>query len=398
MEHAPRPVIAGIIAALVGFTSSFAVVLAGLQAVGATPAEAASGLLVLSLTQALGILWLTLRHRTPLILAWSTPGAAMLATTGLVAGGWPAAVGAFLLVGALILVTGLVPALGNLIALIPSPLAQAMLAGVVLGLCLAPVRGLADEPWAVAPILAGWLLATRFAPRWAVPIAFVIALAVIGVGARGELTSALVAPTLAWTHPALTWPAVLSLALPLYLVTMASQNVPGTAVISSYGYRVPWRESMVVTGIGTVAGAGFGGHAINLAAITASMTANPDVHPDPRRRWVAAHAAGWTYLVLGLVSAPLTAYVSLAPSDVIGTVAGLALLGTLASALHGALAESPGREAVTITFVVAASGTVIGGIGAAFWALLAGLGVRALLARRVTTPSPPVAARRSSAP
>ena len=178
MEHVSRPVIAGIVAALVGFTSSFAVVLAGLRAVGATPAQAASGLLVLSLAQGLGILWLTLRHRTPLILAWSTPGAAMLATTGAVAGGWSAAVGAFLLVGVLILITGLWPALGRLVAAIPTALAQAMLAGVVLTLCLAPVHGLAAEPWAVAPILVGWLVATRFVPRWAVPIAFAITLLV----------------------------------------------------------------------------------------------------------------------------------------------------------------------------------------------------------------------------
>jgi benzoate membrane transport protein len=382
MEHTPRPVIAGIVAALVGFTSSFAVVLAGLQSVGATPAQAASGLLVLSLAQGVGIVWLTLRHRTPLVLAWSTPGAAMLATTGAVAGGWSAAVGAFALVGMLVLLTGLWPALGRLIAAIPTVLAQAMLAGVVLSLCLVPVRGLAAEPWLVAPIVVGWLVATRYAPRWAVPIAFVITVAVIGASAAGELGSALVAPSLVWTTPTLTWPAVLSLALPLYLVTMASQNVPGAAVISSYGYPVPWRESMTVTGLGTVAGAAFGGHAVNLAAITASMTANPDVHPDPARRWVAAHAAGWTYLVLGLVSTPLTAYVGLAPPEVIGTVAGLALLGTLASALHGALSAPDGREAVTITFVIAASGAVIGGVGAAFWGLVAGLAVRAWLAGR----------------
>lgn len=385
MEHAPHPVTAGVVAALVGFTSSFAVVLAGLRAVGATPAQAASGLLVLSLTQALGILWLTLRHRTPLILAWSTPGAAMLATTGAVAGGWPAAVGAFLLVGVLIVATGLWPALGRLIAAIPTALAQAMLAGVVLSLCLVPVQGLAAEPWAVAPIVAGWLVATRLLPRWAVPIAFGITLVVIGLGARGQLASALVPPALSWTMPTLTWSALLGLTLPLYLVTMASQNVPGAAVISSYGYEVPWRESMTVTGLGTLAGATFGGHAINLAAITAAMTANPDVHPDPGRRWVAAHAAGWTYLLLGLASAPLTAYVSLAPPEVIGTVAGLALLGTLAASLSAALSSVEGREAVTITFVVAASGTVIGGIGAAFWALVAGLAVRALLRRRVRT-------------
>ena len=382
MQNVSRPVIAGVVAALVGFTSSFAVVLAGLRAVGASPAQAASGLLVLSLTQAAGILWLTLRHRTPLVLAWSTPGAAMLATTGVVTGGWPAAVGAFLIVGLLIVVTGLWPRLGRLIARIPTPLAQAMLAGVVLSLCLTPVRGLATHPWLVAPVLIGWLLATRFVPRWAVPIAFAITLAVIGIGAGGSLSAATVAPTLSWTAPAFSWAALLSIAVPLFLVTMASQNVPGTAVITSYGYPVPWRESMTVTGLGTLAGATFGGHAVNLAAITAAMTANPYVHPDPDRRWVAAHAAGWSYLVLAILSAPLTAFVSQAPAEVIGSVAGLALLGTLAASLHGALNPSESRVAVTITFVVAASGTVIAGIGSAFWALLAGLVGGAILTRR----------------
>ena len=380
-KHAPRPVLTGIVAAVVGFTGSFAVVLTGLRAVGASPTEAASGLLALSFTQGLGILWLTLRHRTPLILAWSTPGAAMLATTGIVAGGWPAAIGAFLLVGGLILLSGLIPALGRLISAIPTPLAQAMLAGVVLSLCLAPVHGLAAEPWLVAPIVASWLVASRFAPRWAVPIAFAITLAVIGISARNDVGQALIAPILTWTAPTLTWPAVFGLALPLFVVTMAGQNVPGAAVISSYGYRVPWRETMAVTGVGTLVGAAFGGHAVNLAAITASMTANPGVHHDPQRRWVAAHAAGWTYLALGLFSAPLTAYVTLAPPDVIGTVAGLALLGTLAASLHVALAGTEVREAVIISFVVAASGVAIGGIGSAFWALLAGLAVRALLRR-----------------
>ena len=375
------------VAALVGFTSSFAVVLAGLRAVGATPAQAGSGLAVLCAVQGLGVLWLTMRHRTPLLLAWSTPGAAMLASTGAVAGGWPAAVGAFLVVGVLILLTGLWSRLGDLIAAIPTSLAQAMLAGVVLTLCLAPVHALTVEPWAVAPILLGWLVALRLAKRWAVPIAFGVTLIVVGIDVwrAGGLTGSLV-PALAWTTPTLTWPAVLGLALPLYVVTMAGQNVPGAAVMSSYGYRVPWRETMTVTGLGTVAGSVFGAHAVNLAAITASMTASPEVHPDPARRWAAARAAGWTYLVLAALSTPLTTFVSAAPPDVVATVAGLALLGTLAASLHGAMADSPSREAAAVTFVVAASGAVVLGIGAAFWALAAGLAVRVLLTARRRSP------------
>jgi benzoate membrane transport protein len=252
MEQASRsqPVLAGILTALVGFTSSFAVFLAGLRAVGASPAEAASGLLAVCATMALGMLWLARRHRIPLTLAWSTPGAALLASTGIVRGGWPAAVGAFLVVGALIIVTGLWSRLGRAIAAIPAPIAQAMLAGVVLELCLAPVRGLAAHPWEVGPILLTWLLLLRVARKWAVPGAFAVTLVVVGieVAGHGGLHGVLV-PHLAWTTPAFTWAGVLGLALPLYVVTMAGQNVPGVAIMSSYGYAVPWRETMAVTGI-----------------------------------------------------------------------------------------------------------------------------------------------------
>jgi benzoate membrane transport protein len=375
-----RPVFAGFLTALVGFTSSSAVVLAGLRAVGASPAEAASGLLTVCTTQGLGVLWLARRHRIPITLAWSTPGAALLASTGVVRGGWAAAVGAFLVVGALIVITGLWPRLGDLISAIPAPIAQAMLAGVVLGLCLVPVRGLAAHPWLVGPGLLTWVVMLRVARRWAVPAAFAVTLAAVGVDlARHGGLHGSVLPHLVWTVPVLTWPGLLSLAIPLYVVTMAGQNVPGVAIMASYDYRVPWRETMAVTGAGTCAGALSGGHVINLAAITASMAASPDADPDPGRRWIASYTAGWVYLVLGLFSAAFTTFISVAPSDVAGAVAGLALLGTLGSALAGALAPAERREAAAITFVVAASGLTFLGIGTAFWALVAGLVVNAVL-------------------
>jgi benzoate membrane transport protein len=369
-----RPVLAGILTALVGFTSSSAVVLAGLRGVGASPEQAASGLLAVCVTQALGILWLTRRHRIPLTLAWSTPGAALLASTGVVSGGWPAAIGAFLIVAALIIVTGLWPWLGRLIAAIPAPIAQAMLAGVVLDLCLVPVRGFAAHPWLVGPIAAVWVIMLRLARRWAVPAAFAATLVVAGLdvarhgGAHGSIV-----PHLTWTVPTLTWASLLSLAVPLYIVTMAGQNVPGVAIMASYGYQVPWRETMAVTGAGTAAGALAGGHVINLAAITASMAASPEADPDPGRRWLASWTAGWAYLVLAAFSAALTVFFGAVPAAVAGTVAGLALLATLSSALAGALTAAEGREAAAITFVVAASGLSFLGVGAAFWALAAGL-------------------------
>jgi benzoate membrane transport protein len=376
-----QPVTAGVMAALVGFASSFAVVLAGLQAVGASRAEAASGLLALLVTQAVGILWLSRRHRIPLVLAWSTPGAALLVSTGAVQGGWSAAVGAFLVVGALILATALWPRLGDLIAAIPAPIAQAMLAGVLLSICLEPVRVLLVHPWLVSPILVVWVLLLRLRPRLAVPGAFVATMVVVAVylldHGAGHLS---LAPQVVWTGPSLNWHAVVGLAVPLYVVTMASQNVPGVAVLATFGYPVPWRESMTVTGLGTVAGAMAGGHAVNLAAITAAMAASPEAHPDKARRWVAAYATGWSYLVLAAVSTALVGVVAAAPHGLVEVVAGIALLGTLGGALKGATAEDTGREAAVVTFVVAASGVAFGGIGAAFWALLAGLVVHGVLA------------------
>jgi benzoate membrane transport protein len=377
-----QPVSAGIIAAVVGYTSSFAVVLTGLTAVGATPRQAASGLVAICATQAVGIIWLSRRFRIPIVLAWSTPGAALLASTGTVDGGWSAAVGAFLLVGVAYIVTGLWPALGRLIARIPAPIARAMLAGVVLELCLAPVHSVVDNPWAILPIVLTWLVGVRIAPRWAVPMAFVVAAAVIGIDmirhGNGIATSLLL-PHVSLTSPTLTWAAVVGIALPLYIVTMASQNVPGVAIMKSLGYDVPWRASIVTAGTATVVGATAGGHSVNLSAIAAALSAGPPAGPDLSRRWIASQAGGLTYVVLAACSAALAALVAVAPAGVIATVAGLALLGTLADALEGSVSQRRGREAAVVTFLVAASGITALGIGSAFWALVAGLVVHAVL-------------------
>jgi len=189
-------------------------------------------------------------------------------------------------------------------------------------------------------------------------------------------------PQLSWTTPRFTSAAILSLALPLYIVTMAGQNVPGTAVLATYGYRVPWRETMATTGVGTVAGAFAGGHAINLAAISAALVAGPAGGPDPSRRWKAAISAGCSFLVLALVSGALTTLISVAPANVVGAVAGLALLGTLSSSLAAALSAERDRLAATLTFVVATSGTTFLGVSSAFWALLAGLALMAVMRRQ----------------
>lgn len=371
--------VAGVVTAVVGSSSSFVVVLAGLGAVGASAAQAASGLLSLFVTQALGMLWLATRHHIPVTLAWSTPGAALLVSTGAVEGGWPAAVGAFVVTGVLILLTGLVPALGDLIARIPTSIARAMLAGVLLPICLEPVVGLADSPAYVGPVVLAWVVMHRVSRRWAVPVALAVALVVVVVTAGSDVAARDLVPTLTWTTPHWTVAAVVSLAIPLYIVTMASQNVPGVAVTASFGYRVPWRESMTVTGLGTLAGAPFGGHAINLAAITAALTAGPTAGAARDRRWIAAVSASVTYLALALACGALTALVAAAPGGVMQAAAGLALLGTLGAALAGALADEDGREAAVVCFLVAASGISVLGVGAAFWALVAGLVLRPVL-------------------
>jgi benzoate membrane transport protein len=395
VEHEGTPVVAGVVAAVVGFSSAFVVVLAGLTAVGATPNQAASGLLAVSVAPALGMLWLAIRHHAPLTLAWSTPGAALLLSTGVVTGGWPAAVGAFVVAGVLIVLTGLVPALGDLIARIPTSLARAMLAGVLVPICLEPVTGLADSPAYVGPVVLAWLVMQRISRRWAVPVSLVVALVVVVVAAGSSVAPADLVPSVTWTTPHWTLPAVVSIAVPLYIVTMASQNVPGVAITSSYGYDVPWREAMTVTGVGTVAGAPFGGHAINLAAITAAMTAGPMAGPDRSRRWVASVSAACTYVVLALACSALTALVAAAPGDVMQAAAGLALLGTLAGSLAGALADEDGREAAAICFIIAASGVSVLGVGAAFWALVAGLVLRPLLRPVVSARRPGTSSRSS---
>ena len=380
-----RPVVAGIVTALVGFTSSFAVVLAGLRAVGASPAQAASGLLALTVAVGLGVLWLSWRSKVPVTLAWSTPGAALLATSGTVDGGWPAAVGAFLATGVLIAMTGLVPALGRLMARIPATLAQAMLAGVLLQLCLAPFKALGTVPLFIAPVILCWLLMMRLAPRWSVPAALLVALAVIGISLASGGTSlgdGEILPVPAWTTPAFSLQAMAGIALPLFVVTMASQNVPGVAVLRSFGYDTPWRPAMLVTGAGTAAAAPFGAHAVNLAALSAALAAGEEAGPDRSRRWVAGFTSGLAYLVLAAFSAALVTLVTAAPAGMLEAVAGLALLGPLAGAVSAALADAEDRIAPAVTFLMAASGLAFAGIGSAFWALAAGLAGRLVLRPR----------------
>jgi benzoate membrane transport protein len=368
---------AGLLAGLVGFASTFAVVLQGLAAAGAGPAEAASGLAVLTAAMGLSGIVLAVATRLPVSVAWSTPGAALLASSGVPEGGFAAAVGGFLVAGLAVIAAGLFRPFGRAVAAIPRPLANAMLAGVLFPLCLAPVRAAAEIPALALPMLAAWAVVSRISPLAAMPAA--LAAAVIGVALAVPLApvgQVVAVPVL--IVPSFLPSALVGIAVPLFLVTMASQNIPGIAVLQANGYRPNPGPLFTATGLASVAAAPFGAHAVNLAAITAAICAGPGAHPDPARRWWAATVAGLVYLVFGVFAAGVTGLAALAPPVLVQAVAGLALLAPLASALVAGLAEARDREAAVVTFAVSASGVSIAGIGAAFWGLVAGGALMAL--------------------
>jgi benzoate membrane transport protein len=376
-ELSPSTFAAGLLTTFVGFASTFAVVINGLRAVGATPAQAASGLMAVTMMAGAGSLWLSLRTKMPTAIAWSTPGAALLAASGAVEGGFPAAVGAFLVCGVLLTLAGVWRPLGRWVEHIPPSLANAMLAGVLLNLCLAPVKAVAQAPLAGMLIVGAWVLVGRLNRLLAVPAAVVVAAVVIGMTVPLPPAST---PGL-WPDPILVRPvfslaAMISIAVPLFIVTMASQNIPGMAVLAINGYRPSGSRMFRATGLMSVMAAPFGGHAVNLAAITAAICAGPDSHPDPKRRYWAAAIAGIGYLLIGLLAGAATVFIGAAPPILIEAVAGLALLGAFGSALAGATSDPAEREPAMIAFVVAASGLTFYGIGSAFWGLVAGYGLR----------------------
>ena len=377
-----QPIMAGVLAALVGYASTFTLVLAGLSQAGATPAQAASGLFAVCL--ALGVLNATVawRLRIPLSFAWSTPGAAFLLTLQPVDGGFPAVAGAFIVVATLVVAAGLLRPLAQAVAMIPQAVAAAMLAGVLLNLCLAPIEAVGEVPMLALPILAAWVIGLKFARPYAVPLAVLVAVAEIGWSLHGSGAHlAVTLPALSFVLPAFTLDAIIKVALPLFVITMASQNLAGIAVMRANGYEVDARAPFALTGAASGVIALFGGLTVNLAAITAALAAGPEAHPDPSRRWIAPVAAAGTYFVLALLATLAAAFIAASPPILIQAVAGLALLPSLAAALAGGLAAEETRLPAILTFVTTASGITLLGIGGAFWGLLAGIGLLLILRR-----------------
>jgi benzoate membrane transport protein len=376
-DFSPSALTMGLLTAFVGFVSSFAVIMQGLQAMGASPDEVASALLAVSVAQSVLAVVFSLYHRMPIMMAWSTPGGALLAATGAIEGGFPAAVGAFVLCGLMITIAGLFGPLGRAIRLIPAPLANAMLAGILLSLCLAPVKAVAFNAALGLPIVLTWMVVVSRWRLWAVPAAlgaFVLVL-IFGVDLPEDVFARIAAaihPNLIFVTPSFTWHGFVSVALPLFIVTMASQNIPGIAILKAHDYEPAPGPLFASTGVFSTICAFFGSVPVNLAAITAAMCASEDAHPDPKRRYWAAVIGGAAYTVLGLIAGGIIAFVSMAPPILLQAVAGLALIGAFSNAAFAAWREPETREAAAITFLVTASGMTFAGISGAFWGLVAG--------------------------
>lgn len=381
--------IAGITTGLVGFLSSFVIVIAMMQNLGATDGQIASGLLVVCFAIGITTLFLSYTSKAPITIAWSTPGAALIA--GAFAAGegdgemFSRAMGAFIVAGILLIATGLIKPLAALVSRIPSEIAQAMLAGFLLAYCTEPVLVLATEPWLAGPVIVIWLIALWLAPRWAIPAAFVASCVVIALNFNTEAVEGIsTLPHLEFVMPSIDGAAIVNIALPLYLVTMASQNLPGLAILKAYHYKLPWKRSMVTTGFMSSIIAPFGGLTINLAAISAALSAGSESGVEHLKRWRSAMWSGYTYITIGLFCSAVVVIISAAPSEVFGTLAGLALVGTFAGSVAGAW-KNPAehsRMPAAVTFIIAASGVTIFGIGAAIWSIAGGLIVRGIILAR----------------
>ncbi len=366
----------GILAAFVGYSASFAIVLAGLTAMGATGAQATTGLFFATLGMGVCSIWLPAVTRLPAAVAWSTPGAAFLAATASLPGGFAEAVGAMIYCAGLILLTGFIPALGRIVAAIPKPIANALLAGVLLKLCLAPAIALGSIPVIVLPVLAAWLAGLTIHRLAAMPfavLAFLVVLYVV-VDTSGSTTATDIGwfPAITPAAPIFTLQSFFSIAVPLYLVTMAGQNIPGFAVLELNGYPVDRQPLIRKTGIVSLLIAFFGSIPVNMSAITAAMMAGEDAGRDPAGRYWAAITSGIVYVLLAFAAALVTSLASLAPLALITAVAGLALVPAFVGSMSAAFSDKTQLEAPALTFLIAASGMTLFGISGAFWGVCVG--------------------------
>ncbi|MGP2491299.1 benzoate/H(+) symporter BenE family transporter [Mesorhizobium sp. PUT5] len=363
--------VSAFVAAIVGFGGTLAIIIAAADAVGATQLQTASWVTAICLAMAAESLWLSWRTKMPVITAWSTPGAALIAASS--GFSMAEAVGAFVVTAVLLIVTGLLKPLTRLIAKIPGSVASGMLAGIVVTFAVNAVKTVPADPWLILPLVAAFFVIRLFNP------ALSVLAVLLGGGVAAFLTGrvgGLPAPelsTLTTIAPEFTLSATIGLALPLYLVTMASQNLSGLAVLRASGYDPAPGPLIGVTGLFSLLTAPFGASTTNLAAISAAICTGPDVHPDPAERWKTGPFYALAYLIFAAFGASLVAIFAVLPQSLIVLVAGLALTAPLANALTIALKDEHERMAATVTFAVTASGLTLAGIGSAFWGLVAGV-------------------------
>jgi benzoate membrane transport protein len=364
-------VVAGFIAVLVGFSSSVAIVFQAAQGLGATPAQITSWMWALGVGTGLTSIGLSLWYRQPVLTAWSTPGAALLVATHGVS--LPVATGAFIVSAGLITIAGVSGLFDRLMGRVPVAIAAALLAGVLTRFGLDAAMSAHGDAFLVGVMALVFVLGRRFWPRFAVP--GVLVAGIVVAAAHGRISLADV--QWGWARPIFVMPefdlaAAIGLGLPMFIVTMASQNLPGVAAQRAAGVTAPVSPVIATTGIATLVLAPFGSFGLNLAAITAAICMGPEAHPDPRRRYVAPVAAGVFYLLIGLGGGAVVGLMAAFPHALVVAVAGLALLGTIAGALASALAVEKHRDAAALTFLVTLSGVTLGGIGAPFWGVVAG--------------------------
>jgi len=365
-----------LVAAVVGFGGTLALIIAAADALGATRDQTASWVTAVCLAMALETAWLSWRTRMPVVTAWSTPGLALLAATS--GFGMPDAVAAFILVALMLVATGLVRPLTRLIAMIPASVSSAMLAGIVFSFAAGAAKSVAADPALVLPLVALFFVSRLFNPALSVLAVLVAGIALAFALGRISAFPSPELSTLVLTEPRFSLAGFIGIAIPLYLVTMASQNLSGLAVLKASGYEPPAGPIIAVTGFVSLLTAPFNAVTTNLAAISAAICTGPDAHPDPAERWKTGPFYALAYLVFAIFGASLVALFAVLPPSLIVLVAGLGLLAALANALSIAIASADDRIAATVAFAVTASGLSVAGIGSAFWGLVAGLAVLAL--------------------
>ena len=379
------PILAGTVASITGQAASTGVVLAALSALGATQSQIVSVVFMMLLLYGTLSIVLSWRYKMPISIVWSTPGAALLVSAGGLGFGFETAVGAFIVASVLIALTGLWPALGKLVTSIPKPIASAMLAGVIFSFCIAPFSAAGQYPLVVMPAIVAWLVLYKLAQVWATPIAMIVLFGLTAIELNISIAVEDILPAAQLVAPQFSLVAIISIGIPLYLVTMASQNIPGIAIMKSYGFEVPFKPVMLATGIGSLLVNFFGGFVTNLAAITAALNANEQAHKDAGKRWIASVSGGVVYLLLALTAGASISFVIQAPREIILAAAGLALFSTMIGALSSIVEDPELRLPAVLAFLVASSGFTAYSIGPAFWALVAGVVVWLWLARRKKT-------------